>query len=143
MLREQGNEKVLRSDERINERNEERDNKRRRMADGNQEKAARGGVEAEETTTFMDIGNANMFLDTGHKANNTNTFLDPGHKLDNTNTFLDTRHKADNRRDNGGDDEMINSITVESIANQVIDMTVWDFGESETIKEAVRVVENR
>ena len=35
-LREQGNEKVLRSDERIKERNDEREEKRRRLAGGDQ-----------------------------------------------------------------------------------------------------------
>ena len=48
MLREAGNEKVLRADERIKERNEERDNKRRRLAGGNQDNSARRGVQAED-----------------------------------------------------------------------------------------------
>ena len=38
---------------------------------------------------------------------------------------------------------MVSNITVEAIANQVIDMTDWDFNESETIKKAIGIVENR
>ena len=45
--------------------------------------------------------------------------------------------------DNGRDEEMINGITAESIADQAIGMTDWDFGESDMTKKAIRIVENR
>ena len=66
MLREQGNENILRSEERIKERNEERDNKRRRMADGNQGNAARGGVNADgaaDTSHMSGDGGAGTTMD--------------------------------------------------------------------------------
>ena len=44
MLREAGNETIIRADERIRERNEERDKKGRRKAADNQQDATRGGV---------------------------------------------------------------------------------------------------
>jgi hypothetical protein len=48
MLREAGDDKLLRADERIMERNEERDSKRRRKAVGNADNAVRGGVDNPE-----------------------------------------------------------------------------------------------
>jgi hypothetical protein len=48
LLREAGNETILRADERIRERNEERDNKRRTVAAGNADNADRGGVEQQQ-----------------------------------------------------------------------------------------------
>ena len=57
-----------------------------------------------------------------------------------------SRHRSGDSSGNGNDGggkEMINSITVEAISNQVIDMADWDFSESETIKKAIRIVENR
>jgi hypothetical protein len=44
IIRESGNQTIIRADERIKERNEDRENKRRRVATDNEDNASRGGV---------------------------------------------------------------------------------------------------
>jgi len=131
MLREEGNDKVLRSDERVRERNEERDNKRRRRADGNQADAARGGVEDEAMTD----SNGNDDGDGNFASRDNQQQQSSGSSSSQGNLQQQQQHQQQEP-----EESMIGAISCD---NQVTDMTDWDFNKSERVQEAINVVGNR
>jgi hypothetical protein len=114
MLRETGDEKLLRADERIRERNEERANKRRREATGNEDNAVRGGVnqqEQEEQEEQQDVQQEQK-----------------------------QQQGAQQEQQDAEMETIVGSIEVQK---QIIDMTDWRFETAEAMREAMATIKNR
>jgi len=122
MLRAEGNGKILRSDERIRERNEERDNKRRRRAGDNQENIARGGVVVQDGDNSAAHQQEQQRNQVAHDGDNS------------------AAQQQQQQQGHQRDEPMVGSI---SLGDQVIHMSDWDLREGAAMKESMEVVRNR
>jgi hypothetical protein len=129
MLREAGNEQVLRADERIRERDEERANKRRKQAAGNGN-ADRGGVSSQ-------VGNGD--------GDNLSAAAGEHHQQqqeqqDEAMDHQQQQHQRQEQQQEQQDEAMVGSISLDI---QIVDMTGWDFSEKETMQQSMETIRNR